>query len=216
MNRLMKSVTRAVSAVLLSGALTVAAALPARAQWMGELSSTLMTPLPPRPSFAVRIYDDTKENLAFRHAFVDALRRAGYQTSRTGAYVFSFATSITWKAKRQKELQSERVRRYPVERGEARLPTSRDGNFSDNPETLMFGERRTTPPLIAPRISNTEYDRLDISVTLRERESSRVVWTADLALPLLHEDRERIVRSILGPIIRTIGRNADHEPFEVK
>ena len=60
MNRLMKSVTRAVSAVLLSGALTVAAALPARAQWMGELSSTLMTPLPPRPSFAVRIYDDTK------------------------------------------------------------------------------------------------------------------------------------------------------------
>lgn len=217
MNRMMKSVTRAVSAVLLSGALTAAAALPARAQWMGELSSTLMHPLPPRPTFAVRIYDDTKENLAFRRTFVDALRRAGYQTSREGAYVFSFATSITWKAKRQKELQSERVRRYPVERGEATLPTSRrDGDFENNPETLMFGERRTTPPLIAPRISNTEYDRLDISVTLRERESSRVVWTADLALPLLHEDRERIVRSILGPIIRTIGRDADHEPFEVK
>ena len=101
-------------------------------------------------------------------------------------YVFSFATSITWKAKRQKELQSERVRRYPVERGEGTLPTSRDGNFADNPETLMFGERRTTPPLISPRISNLEYDRLEISVTLRERAiRAGSIWTADLALPLL-------------------------------
>jgi hypothetical protein len=213
---MMRPVTRAVAAALLYGVLSAAAALPAQAQWMGELSSTLMHPLPPRPTFGVTIYDDTKENLAFRRVFVDALRRAGYQTSRTGAYVFSFATSITWKEKRQKELQSERVRRYPVERGEGTLPTGRDGDTADNPETLMFGERRTTPPLISPRISNLERDRLEISVTLRERATSKVMWTADLALPLIKEDRARIVRAIIGPIIGTIGRDADHEPFEVK
>jgi hypothetical protein len=53
-------------------------------------------------------------------------------------------------------------------------------------------------------------------VTLRERASGKVMWIADLALPLLQDDRARIVRSIIGPIIGAIGRNADHEPFEVK
>lgn len=213
---MMRPVTRAVFAALLFGVLSAAAALPARAQWMGELSSSVMHPLPKHPAFGVRIYDDTKENLAFRRVFLDALKRAGYQTGKDSPYVFSFATSITWKEKRQKELQSERVRRYPVERGEATLPTARTGDTASNPETLMFGERRINPPLIAPRISNTERDRLDISVTLRERATSRVVWIADLALPLVTHDRERIVRAIIGPIIGAIGRNADHEPFEVK
>ena len=80
----------------------------------------------------------------------------------------------------------------------------------------MFGDRRTTPPLIAPKISTAENDRLDITVTLRERASNKVIWTADLALPLLEDDRDRIVRSIIGPIIGAIGRDASHEPFPVK
>jgi hypothetical protein len=211
---MIRPVTRAAAALLFC--VLWAAALPAQAQWMGELSGTVMHPLPARPTFGVVIYDDTEQNLAFRRAFLDALRRSGYQTGDDAPYVFSFATSITWKAKREHEIQSERIRRYPVERGEGTAPQGREGDVADNPETRMFGDRRTTPPLIAPRISNIERDRLDISVTLRERASSKVMWTADLALPLLEEDRDRIVRSIIGPIIQTIGRDADHEPFEVK
>ena len=212
----MKRPVTSAFAALFFWALTAAAAVPAQAQWLGELSATLMHPVPAHPTYGMVIYDDTEQNLAFRRAFIDALKRSGYQTGKDALYVFSFATSITWKAKRQKEIQSERVRRYPVERGEGTIPTGREGAVADNPDTLMFGDRRTTPPLIAPRINNLERDRLDISVTLRERASSKVLWTADLALPLLEEDRDRIVRSIIGPIIRTIGRDADHEPFEVK
>jgi hypothetical protein len=192
------------------------AAAPAANDWTGELSSTLLSPLPARPTFDVAIYDDTKDNLAFRRTFLDALARAGYPVGEDAPYVFSFATSVTWQQKRLKELQAERVRKYPVERGETTVPVGRETEPWANPETLMFGERRTTPPLVAPKISNIENDRLDISVTLRDERSGKVVWIADLALPLLEEDRTRIVRSIIGPIIGAIGRNASHEPFPVK
>jgi len=193
-----------------------ALAAPAGGEWMGELSSTLLSPLPARPVVDMVVYDDTEQNLEFRRAFLDALARAGYQVRDDAPYTFSFATSVTWQQKRQKELQTERVRKYPVERDEAMVPLGRETDPSANAEKRMFGDRRTTPPLVAPKISNAEHDRLDISVTLRERRSSKVLWTADLALPLLQEDRSRIVRSIIGPIIGSIGRDANHEPFEIK
>jgi hypothetical protein len=213
---MIKTLVRAAAAALCWCALTAAGAAPTNPQWMGELSATVMTPLPPRPTYDVAIYDDTDQNLAFRRAFLDALARSGHQIGDNAPYVFSFATSITWKEKRQREVQSERVKRYPVERGEGTAPVGRESEIADNPETRMFGDRRTTPPLIAPRISNIERDRLDISVTLRERASGKVLWIADLALPLIEEDRSRIVRSIIGPIIGAIGRDAEHEAFEVK
>jgi hypothetical protein len=193
----------------------LATGAPASAQWKGEISTSLIFPIPPRPAFDVLIYDDTEENLAFRRTFLDALSRAGYQTRENAPYFFTFATSVTWKAKRQEEVQKEKIRKYPVDRDEPTIPLGRAPGEQGDPETRMFGDRRTTPPLIAPKISNRENDRLDISVAIRERSSNRVMWTADLALPLLSSERERIVRSIIGPIIRTIGLNVTHEPFEV-
>jgi len=192
------------------------AATPASAQWTGELSSTLLSPMPQNPVFDVEIYDDTDENLEFRRVFLEALSQSGYQIRDDAPYFFSFATSITWQEKRQRELQSERIRKYPVDREEATIPLGREHDYQGNPETRMFGDRRTTPPLIAPKISNKEHDRLDISVAVRDRASNKVLWTADLALPLLEDDRNRIVRSIIGPIIRAIGRDTSHVPFEVK
>lgn len=197
-------------------AATAVPAAPATAQWLGEISSSQLVPMPARPAFDVVIYDDTDENLAFRKAFLDALARSGYQVRDDAPYFFSFATSVTWKAKRQEEVLKERIRKYPVDRDEPTSSLSRVPDVQSDPETRMFGDRRTTPPLIAPKISNTENDRLDISVTIRESSSNRVMWTADLALPLLSSDREIIVRSIIGPIIRTIGLDVSHESFEVK
>jgi hypothetical protein len=192
------------------------AAAPASAQWTGELSSALLSPMPKNPVFDVEIYDDTDQNLEFRRVFLGALSRSGYQVRDEAPYFFSFSTSITWQEKRQRELQTERIRKYPVERDEATIPLGREQEYQGNPETRMFGDRRTTPPLIAPKISNKEHDRLDITVVIRERASNKVLWTADLALPLLEDDRERIVRSIIGPIIGAIGRDTSHVPFEIK
>lgn len=218
MNKPLASACAAVLGLaLLLGAISgVSGAARSDAAWQGEFSSSLLNPMPSHPIFDMEIYDDTDENLAFRETFLDALERAGYQVNDNAPYFFTFATSITWQAKRQKEVQKERIRKYPVERDEATIPPPGDPHFQGNPETRMFGDRRTTPPLIAPKISNKEHDRLDISVTVRERKSNKVTWTADLALPLLRPERERIVRSIIGPIIGNIGRDVSHEPFEVK
>lgn len=197
-------------------AVTTAPAASPTDRWLGEISSSQLVPMPARPAFDMVVYNDTDENLAFRKTFLDALARAGYQVRDKAPYFFVFSTSVTWKAKRQEEVQKERIRKYPVDRDEPTIPLGRTPGEQGDPETRMFGDRRTTPPLIAPRISNTENDRLDISVAIRESSSNRVMWTADLALPLLSSDRERIVRSIIGPIIRTIGLDVSHESFEVK
>lgn len=201
---------------LLGAICGISGAAPASAGWEGEISSSLLNQMPSHPAFDVEIYDDTDENLAFREIFLDALARAGYEVHDNAPFFFTFATSITWQAKRQQEVQKERIRKYPVDREEATLPIGRDPQYQGNPETRMFGDRRTTPPLVAPKIGNKEHDRLDISVAIRERKTNKVTWIADLALPLLRAERERIVRSIIGPIISNIGRDVSHEPFEVK
>ena len=67
-----------------------------------------------------------------------------------------------------------------------------------------------------PDVLRELQDRLDISVELRRQKSSEIIWTADLALPLLEFDRPRITRSIIGPIIKAIGRNVERERFDVR
>ena len=76
----MKDLIRA-AAIALALLTAPALAVPAGAQWMGELSSTVLSPLPPHPAIDVVIYDDTDQNLAFRKTFLDALARAGFQVA---------------------------------------------------------------------------------------------------------------------------------------
>ena len=170
--------------------------------------------MPPKPSFDVIIYDDTEENLEFRQAFLGALSKAGYGTGENAPYEFSFATSVMWQEQRQREVESERLRTYPIERDQVKPPIRPEQG--QGPQDRFFGDRRTSPPLVAPKIGNRHSDRLDISVTLRDRSSNEVVWIADLALPLHDSDRKRIVRSIIPPIIRNIGLDVNHQPFEIR
>lgn len=184
--------------------------------WTGELSSAAIQPIPPRPVFDVLIYDDTTQNIAFRTRFLQALRKAGYRTSDRADLQFSFATSITWQISRQRELEHRQLERYPVDMEEATFPDERRRDIGTAPATHLFGDARRLPPRIAPTITNTDQDRLDISVDLRSRASGKVHWTADLALPLLAPDQERIAAAITGPIIRAIGRDVRRERFEIR
>ncbi len=184
--------------------------------WIGELSSTLLNPLPAERTFDVLIYDDTKENLEFRKYFLGALQKAGHKTSDDADLQFTFATSITWQESRLRELERKELRRYPVDREEASFPFDRREDFRNAPVTNMFGDRRRIPPRIASTITNTDQDRLDISVELRSRKSGKILWTADLALPFLTPDRARIIASITPPVIDAIGRNVRRQRFEIQ
>ena len=50
----------------------------------------------------------------------------------------------------------------------------------------------------------------------RSRESGKVLWSADLALPFLAPDRKRIIASVTGPIIDAIGRDIKQQRFEIR
>ena len=213
LERLTKAATAVIGLLLLTA---TSAVTPGGPQWVGEISSSALLPLSPEPAFDVIIYDDTEQNLEFREAFLNALSKAGYGVGDNAPYEFSFATSIMWQERRQREVESERLRTYPVERSQVRPPIRPDTALDQGPDDRIFGDRRTSPPLVVPKIGNKDSDRLDISVTLRERSSNEVVWIADLALPLHDSDRKRIVRSIIGPIIRNIGRDVNHQPFEIR
>lgn len=185
------------------------------AEWTGEMSSSVFKALPDDKVFDVMIYDDTEANLAFRRQFLAALRKAGYAVSDNAPLVFNFGTNVTWRVARLRELDEQR-RRFPVDREELSFPDDQEATRPGRIPPSMFGDRPLRPPRVTSRITNRDQDRLDITVDLRERETSRIVWEADLAMPFLDDDRDRIARSIIGPIISAIGKETERVVFPVR
>ncbi|MDH3704356.1 MAG: hypothetical protein OEU46_23910 [Alphaproteobacteria bacterium] len=184
--------------------------------WAGEISTSVIHPIPSNSTVDVLIYDDTAQNIAFRAHFLRALREAGYRTSHPADLQFTFATSITWQISRQRELERLQLQRYPVDMEEATFPDERRRDVGSAPASHLLGDARRLPPRVTPTITNTDQDRLDISVELRGRASGTILWTADLALPLKTPDRARIIAAITGPIIGAIGRDIRRERFEIR
>lgn len=185
------------------------------ADWTGELSSSVFQALPADTAFDVVIYDDTEANLAFRRQFLAALKKAGYAVSDDAPLVFTFGTSVTWREARLRELDEQR-RRFPRDREELSFPDDLEATRPGRIPPSMFGDRPLRPPRAVSRISNRDQDRLDITVDLRERDTSRIIWEADVALPFLDDDRDRIARSIIGPVISAIGKETERVVFPVR
>lgn len=186
------------------------------AEWTGEMSSSVLQSLPADTVFGVVIYEDTEANLAFRRQFLAALQKAGYAVSDDAPLVFTFGTNVTWREARLRELEEQRRRRFPRDREELSFP---DDSVLTGPGRIppsMFGDRPLRPPRALSRFSNRDQDRLDITVDLRARDTSRIVWEADLAMPFLDADRDRIARSIIGPIISAIGKNTEGVLFPIR
>jgi hypothetical protein len=186
------------------------------AEWTGELSSSVFRALPADIVFGVVIYNDTEANLVFRRQFLAALTKAGYAVSEDAPLVFTFGTNVTWREARLRELEEQRRRRFPADREEFSFPDERDRTLPGGIPSSMFGDRPLRPPRAVSRINNREQDRLDITVDLRERKTSRIMWEADLALPFLDDDRDRIARSIIGPVISAIGKDTERLVFPIR
>lgn len=186
------------------------------AEWTGELSSSVFQALPADIVFGVVIYNDTEANLAFRRQFLAALKKAGYAVSDDAPLVFTFGTSVTWREARLRELEEQRRRRFPADREELSFPDERELRLPGGIPSSMFGDRPLRPARVVSRINNREQDRLDITVDLRERKTSRIIWEADLVLPFLDDDRDRIARSIIGPVISAIGKDTERLVFPVR
>ncbi len=186
------------------------------AEWTGEMSSSVLQALPAKKVFGVVIYDDTEANLAFRRQFLAALQKAGYAVSDDAPFMFTFGTNVTWREARLRELEEQRRRRFPRDGEELSFPEDSVLTGPGRIPPSMFGDPPLRPPRALSRFSNRDQDRLDITVDLRERETSRIVWEADLALPFLDDDRDRIARSIIGPIISAIGKDTENVLFPIR
>lgn len=77
---------------------------------------------------------------------------------------------------------------------------------------LLFGARQTA----RSPVRDARTDRLDITAQVRHAGTGRVLWQAELTLPLLEPDRPRIARSIVAPIIAAIGESVEERSFDIR
>ena len=165
--------------------------------WTGTLTSQRLEPLPKGQAFDVEIYDDTRENLEFRDQFMAALRKFGHATAENAPLVVSFATGITWRRERAEELARRKRRQQPTNFEEATFPLDAWRAESYEYSSLLFGTRQSA----GIPVQDAKNDRLDITAEIRDERNGRVLWQAELTMPLLAPDRTRIARSIVGPIL---------------
>lgn len=179
--------------------------------WTGTLTSQRLEPLPETQVFDVEIYDDTRENLAFRDRFLAALRKAGHATADNAPLVFSFATGITWRRQRAQELARRKQRQQPTNFEEATFPLDAWRLESGEYSSLLFGARQSA----GIPVRDASEDQLDITAQIRDHRNGRILWQAELTLPLLAPDRPRIARSIIGPIIEAAGKTVENRQFDI-
>jgi len=180
--------------------------------WSGTLNAQRLAPLPAAPSFDVEIYDDTRENLAFREQFLAALRKSGRATVENASLVFSFATGITWRRERAEEMARRQQRAQPQNFEEATFPLDAWREESGEYSGLLFGARQYA----GIPVRDARHDQLDITAQIRDAKTGRVLWQAELSLPLLEPDRPRIARSIVPPIVAAIGQTVEDRAFDIR
>lgn len=180
--------------------------------WSGTLTSQIFEPVPKSLAFDVEIYDDTRENLAFRDQFLSALRKYGHTTADNAPLVISFTTGITWRRKRAEELARRKQRQQPTNFEEATFPLDAWRAESLEYSSLLFGARQSA----GIPVRDAKNDQLDITAQIRDDRNGRILWQAELALPLIALDRPRIARSIVGPIIEAIGKSVEGRAFDIR
>lgn len=179
--------------------------------WTGTISSARLKDIPRNAAFDVLIYDDTEDNLRFRTKFLAALSDAGYATGNEARLVFSFEPEFT---------RSDRVIPGPGDRkvdlsGASRY-AQRGPRVGLTNEEWMLGNKKRWVVRRNYSWQRPQADRLHVIVRLRDTRSGTVLWYADLYCDLLAIDRERIVRSIIGPIIARMGQTRTAENFTIR
>jgi hypothetical protein len=181
-------------ALALCAAAVVAAPVPAVAQHPcpGHISATALRPLPPGASFGVALSSDDELQLALRDHVLAALRGAGLRVADPPSHVLSWRGGLS---------------RNGVDAAPRSLYGPED-SFRDSDDLRWMQD----VPRIRRRPS-AQPVRLNAVVELRERESSRVVWTAVISCARQGGDRAALMATLTGAVIPLIGRSAAGQPF---
>lgn len=174
-------------------ALAGLAASPALAQspCPGRLSANAFAPVPRNAAVAVPDRAGTPSEARLRSAVLAALRGAGRQVSAEAPYILSWRGGIS------------------QEGGSARgfADTMQDRTFREGDDLSWAHD--------APRFGGREMPTLRVSgiVELRERASSRVVWSAVLSCQRQGTDDEALFGHLANAVAPLIGQPVAGRPF---
>ena len=194
-------------AVLLVAAVAAGAGLPAHADndaCPGTISSAGLSPVPKTASFDVENFGNPANPLALRTKFLKWLTRAGYKASDKPDYMFAFRVEAAVAGP-----GNTRARQA----GQSRGPPIADNTYASigqqehlyGLETLMFPGLRSG--------NSDQPNPLHINVQLRNQQTGRIVWFADIYCDLITDDRALLIQSLSVPIIANLGKTARQEPF---
>ena len=167
----------------------------------GTISSAGLQPVPKGASFDVENYGNPANPLALRTKFLKWLTRAGYKASTKPDYMFAFRVEAA-PPTRNTGGRQQNVNRPPIP----------DNTYSSigQPQQLFGLETLVLPSL---RPGSDQSTPLHINVQLRNQQSGRIVWFADIYCDLLTDDRAELIQALSVPIITNLGKTARQEPF---
>jgi hypothetical protein len=167
----------------------------------GTISSAGLSPVPKTASFDVENFGNPANPIALRTKFLKWLTRAGYKASDKPDFMFAFRIEAALPG------PTDNRSRQPVG---APIPDKTYASVGQQQnlyglETLMFpGLRSANADQPSP---------LHINIQLRNQQTGRIAWFADIYCDLITDDRALLIQSLSVPIIANLGKTARQEPF---
>jgi hypothetical protein len=167
----------------------------------GNISSAGLSPVPKTASFDVENFGNPANPIALRTKFLKWLTRAGYKASDKPDFMFAFRVEAV--------LPGPGDTRSGQPSG-APIPDKTYASIGQQEhlyglETLMFpGLRSHNADQPSP---------LHINIQLRNQQTGRIAWFADIYCDLITDDRALLIQALSVPIIANLGKTARQEPF---
>ena len=169
----------------------------------GTISSASLQPLAANATYDVENYGNPNNPLVLRTKFLKWLAKAGYRTATPPAYMFSFKAEVA-----QPSAAASRGR-HPEEDS---LSSGFGGGTTYstmNGNDWLYG----LESLPRRRSGGSGEALLHINVQLRNQQSGRVVWFADINCSLQTDDRAELIEAFSKPLIAQLGRTGRQVPF---
>lgn len=167
----------------------------------GVVKTVAYAPLPPGLAITVKPFDDNDLNLAVKRRFEQELGRISRPVSETAVLVLSFETRVV-----EGEFSGRpgTMGRFEGGTGGARVELN---VWSSTKDSLLGGRQAA-----GARRGNVFH----MNVVLRDRRSAKTLWQGDAYSAMPTGDTPRIARSMVRPLVTSLGRTVEGEPFEIE
>ena len=169
----------------------------------GVLNTRTFGDLPADRSIMVTPYGDDDLSLSIKTRFEEALRDAGRPVAASAPLTLSFESKVI-------EGQFSRT-----EANMGRFEASDEGVqlnlniWSSSQDSLLGGRQKAEAP-------SRKVNLMHMNAVLQDRESGKTLWQGDAYCELLTANQARIAGSMVAPLIASLGRTVQAQPFDIE